>query len=174
MEEKKEPKTLTDKMDKVYEFVNTMDSSKDKKKSKSRLFRKLKISLRKQQKNYVSIIVLYPNGNAAIEKLPITDNCIKLKSGTYHVSSSEYVWNLGKLPFIIQPSWDMKPISKGRLNDITSKTGAWVDPQKVLIHFMELSQVKPKSAFGGKNLLIWVIVGIVVLYLLNSVLTGGA
>lgn len=168
-EEIEKSKTMADKINDIHSLIDT----KKEREKKSIISKKIKLSQGQVKKNFVSVFILYPTGNAKIEKVPIIDNSIQLKNGNYHVSSSEYIYSYeNKHPFMILPSWDMKPISKARLTEITAKDGTWTDPQKILIHYMNLSQVKPKAKVGMS--LIWIIIGaVVVLYLLNSLLGGG-
>lgn len=163
---------ISDKIDEIYSLVKS--EKKEDKKKLTKLEKKIRISKAKREKNFVTLLILKANASAEIQKLPIINDSVKLKKqDTYHVATSEYIWTHRQFPFMILPEWDMKPISRKRLVEKTIEDKTWASPQKLLIHYMEVSKVKPKMSLGGKGLFFVIIGVLIVLYLLSSVLKGG-
>lgn len=144
----------------------------DEKRKKTKLEKKIKISKSKKKKGYVAALILKENGSFYIENCPIVNSTIRLKSNDFfYLASSNYVWDFNGNPSLIVPEWDMKPLSKERLQGLTDKDGTWATPQKILIHFMNLSQVENVKK-GSK--LAWIIIAVVLVvgvYLVSKMFT---
>lgn len=147
---------------------------------------------RKLKKNYAIVIYIRNNGFVHFNYAPIEDDLIYIKeSQLYHAATADYILKTthkGKIfPLLIQPEWALTPITQGETvnkqqvpfspkdhADITKKAGDIASKQKILIDIVKQSQIQTKkNPLAGKSWL-WIIVGaVVILYLLNTLLTGG-
>lgn len=173
-EEYKKPQTLNEKMDLLLQA--SMPKNK-KKRNKQVLKPKFKKGLKKKLlKNELLVFYIKNNKSVTPSWLPVRNGLIfHPETEKYHQATSEYVMNYEGIPFIIQPEWSLIPFSPSQHLEITNNTKNNADGQQVIIRAIEQSQLKPpKKKMGGKSLLIFMVIGVVILYLLSQLLGKGA
>lgn len=159
---------LSSKIDKLTKIIEGREE--DKKKTFKLPFSKKAGSKGKIKKNYVLTVLIKTNGKVLIKFLPVVDDMIYLKeTETYHFTPSDYIGYYKQYPVVVLPEWLLEPISRRRMTD----EGNDALPQKVIINAMKLSQIKPKSALAGKAVIWLIIGGIIALYLIYNMVTGG-
>lgn len=139
------------------------------------LEKKLKLQKSKLEKNYVLYIWIYPNGQLRVDKVqPTPDNITKSKHrDTYHMFGGEYVMRYGKYPVVLQYVDSVEPVKLGekitpeKLAEEVKKYGKGLDAQTFMIKVMELSALSAIKK-GGAKILLWIIIGVVVLYLITQ------
>ena len=164
--------SMNEKFDKLLEVLEP--------KSKSRKKLKLpKLNKVKLKQNYVLVVYIKDNLSIDMKYLKIENEYIYIpETNTYHLATSEYVMNYKGIPTIIQPAWSLEPLvpstfSPKKHYKETEDANKGSNPQKVLIHLMELSNPKIKGK-GGSKLTIYVVVGVVAaLYFLTTLLGKG-
>lgn len=133
---------------------------------------------KKVKQNYALVVYIRENGYLDFKYAPIVNDMIFIKeTGLYHIATADYMLNYvskGKTyPTLIQTEWSAEPFSKKDHSRDTTSLGARATAQKQLIQIAKDSELKGgKSKIAGKTLLFIIIAIIVVLYLLNTVLTG--
>jgi len=161
-------KGLSSKLDKLTELL---EEKEDKKEKKFKLgFSKRIGEKQKIKSNHVLVVLIRTNGKVIIKYLPVKDNMIYLRENdTYHFTPSNYIGYYKQYPVVVLPEWLLEPISRKEMTE----EGNDALPQKVVINAMKLAQIKPKSALAGKAMIWLVIGGIIALYLMYNMVTGG-
>jgi hypothetical protein len=148
-----EEKTLTDKVDEIYNAFQEIDKKKIR---KFRVPRRGKVSKRQGRRGYSTILRIDDNGNCDFEKRPIEDSTYRLKKGDYH-TAEEKDMNLsykGK-PFIIQASKKLNPHNP--LDGTNETYGQKYVMARMLGDAIKMVGKKKGGAF------IWIILGVIVI-----------
>lgn len=127
----------------------------------------------KIKKNYAMIIKLSTNGALNFKLLQILPNgMVYLKeNNTYHqVTAGDIFW-YKNYPTVILPEWSLKPFSAKDHYDKTVKDKMLASPQRIIIDAIKESQIKGKG-FGGMNLKVYLVIGIVVIVALAYLTQG--
>jgi len=128
----------------------------------------------KLKKNYVLVILLRTNGNINIKFLQVQDGMIYLKDNkTFHIATTKHIGYYKKYPVIIQPEWDLEPLSRVSLME-AAEGGKYATAQNVIIDAMErvANKLKAKNKLAG-NAVIWILLGgAIVVYLIYSMIIG--
>jgi len=174
--EKKEEISFTDKV--AEKVITKLRQEQPEKKfslfsSKSPL--PIKLDSNKAKKGYAIVIILRNNGNLDIQKLPIIDSMIRLKGNdTFHLAEADYIWRYKKYPVIIQPEFSSEPIRAGALAKEVREQGKGIDAQTFIIKAIEMANLQPpKGRIGSGRIFLFIILGIVVLYLIIQFITKG-
>lgn len=146
-------------------------------KKKNPLERKIKLSKKQMEKGYVVYLWIYPNGQLKIEKVnPKQQVAYNKSEETYHMSSAEYIMRYNKYPVAIQYVESVEPIKIRDIDPITLEEdaklyGKGLNAERFFIRLMEEvnANLIAKGKKGGK-LIIWVIIGVVVIYLITQAL----
>lgn len=156
-EERRESGSLTERLAKIEEVI---DSGNNKKK-KEKVVKFKRISNAKLKNNYVLVILLKTNKQVEARVLPIKDNLIYLKDNeTFHIASTDFVMRYKKLPMIILPEWDLKPLSVDELMGKAIQDKSLAFPQKIIIQAMKQAQLMPKKKGISVGLVIGIILAI--------------
>ena len=160
MTEENKDLTLKDKVD----FLFEKDEQNIKSKSKSlKIPKNAKVSKGKLKKGYIGILKIDENRIISGEKQKIEESTIRLKDGTYHgLDGSELLLWGGKFPVVIQQVWKQNPLKL--IKDAGEKNETY--GQKVIMARMLKDMIKIKNTKG--QWLIWVIIGIVILFALSK------
>jgi len=163
---KMKEKNLVEKVEEIYENLNS-PNKKDRKKA-MKIMRKAKVSRSKLKKGYIGVIKIEENGNASGEKSKIENFVYKLKKGDYHVSDGgEKLWWNGKHPFLIQPTWKLSPLDLRKKPEEKNETQG----QKLVLATMKKDLITKK---GTGNSIIWIVLLIVAAVIGYSLIKGGA
>lgn len=153
-EQETKQKSLREEMKELKEIFEETE----KKKSKERKFkipRRARINKRKMKQGYVTIAVVRDNKNVDFIKEKLDNSTYKLDGDTYHVSDEESVYFHKGKPIVFQPKKRQNPVNL--LKDNNETYG-----HKLIMARMLTDRIKPKGNYGA--LIIWVILGIGVLY----------
>jgi hypothetical protein len=147
-----------------------IDEYAKKSKKKQKKFKFLpKLGKGKLKKNFAIIILMRTNGYLDLMRLPIEDGFVYIKKVDMRYSVTvDNVLRWNNLPVLIIQEWSLEPICPTMLQRKTmdEKMSAW--PQKILIDALKKGQISPKKM--GGNIILWIIGGVVVLFLIASIL----
>jgi hypothetical protein len=126
-----------------------------------KLPRPARLSFGKIKKNFITAIIINENRTLDFKKVQIVDGCVEL-DGVPRMSTTDYVVHYKGKPFIILPSWSIKPFSPQEHYDDTIKNNSTNTGRKLIIAKMKHDQIVPKKSFGGLGwiLLILALVGV--------------
>jgi len=134
----------------IKEMNEKLDDVKKKKKDKRESFWipwKGKVGRMKAKKGWATYMIIQENGNIKFEKHPIEEQTVVV-DGTPRIATPEEVLYYKNKPFIIQPSWSVKPFSptenlKETVNKEYSSHG-----YKLLLNRMQNEAIKPKRSMS--------------------------
>ncbi len=157
-----------------------VEAQRKKKKSKDKQFIKLKLSPSVLKKGFVNAILLKETGQADLKKLQVNNGEVYVpETDTYHMAQGNHIWYYKKFPFMIIPVWSVSPIHKEQepfnLKELTEKSdreGTNTYAQRFIIKKAEevAAGIKPKKAMGNPKVIIYIIAGVVVIYLISALL----
>tara|TARA_R100000656_G_scaffold108773_1_gene80859 strand:+ start:522 stop:1046 length:525 start_codon:yes stop_codon:yes gene_type:complete len=126
----------------------------------------------KIKKGYVVVQLLRHNGSVDFKLLPTEDALVYIKDkGTSHNASAPYMWIFKKYPMLILPEWDLNPVTKKRLHDITKRDKSSAEDQKTLIRILEQVDTKKKLGISG-NAIFWIIGAVGIGYVIFQAFTS--
>ncbi len=131
--------------------------------------RKAKVKKRKLKKGFIGILRIDENGCISGEKQKIEGGAFRDGSGKYHASDSREIlfWE-GKFPILIQQTWKKNPLQLNKDAGEKNETyGQYYIMAMMLGHAINL-----KKKAGG--LILWIILGIAVLFGINYFIGGAA
>lgn len=151
MEEEKEEsiKELLKKNNKV--LMDLLEKSEP---QKFKLPWKARLSKGNIRKDFITVMIIYENGNIEYLKAPIKNGTIDI-DGIPRLSTADYTLYYKGKPMIILPAWTLKPFSPVENYEDTVKEDMTVAGRRLLIERMKLDAIKPKGVgFGAIG---WVI-----------------
>jgi len=160
-----EEQTLKEQLDKVIEKLE------EKEEKKFKLPFGIRIQKGKTRKDSVVVCFIRTNGSVVFKMVKIEDDTIRIGENFYDASSGN-ILRYKKYPLLIVCEWNMKPVSPGeKLKPAlfsakknfkeAEKNGTLTAAEKLILTKMKLDAVKPKSAIGGKTILIIIAVIVV-------------
>lgn len=162
--------TLKEKVEKLEKFLEE-NPKKAKKilKRKLKLPRKARVKKLRLRKGWVGVVRIDENGSCNGERQKVEDFTFRTKDGTYHATDGrEIIMWQGKYPVLFQQSWKINPINFRKKEGETNETYG----QRYTMARMLSDTIRIKSK--GGNIIIWIILGIAVIYGINYFLGGGA
>lgn len=147
------PLSLKEKVDTIFDSLNTDKKSKKNQIKKMKLPRKAKVRKSKLKKGFVGILRVDENGNITGEKQRMIGSAYRSKEGTYHASDGREIlfWE-GKFPILIQQSWRQNPIRIRK--EEKDKNETYGQPYIMARMLGDTIKVKQKPT----NILIWVLI----------------
>jgi hypothetical protein len=148
-----EEPNLKEKMNAIDEKLDTLLSTKDKKKI-FKLPSKAKLGKSKVNKNWVTVCKINENRAVDFSREPITDQTIVV-DGVPRLATGEDILNYKGKPMLILPSWNVKPFSPSEnfeqsIRDKTNTQGM----------ALLLARMKAGAIDFKKKMNIWLIVGV--------------
>lgn len=124
----------------------------------------------KLKKNYALVLWIKNNGYTDLDFAPIEDDFVYNKSsGTWHQATADYTLWYKKYPLLIIPEYSNIPYKPKDHAKMIEDQGLSSRAQKVLMEIQKKADMAGKKKFGGNML--WIIIGgIILLYLIGSVL----
>ena len=160
MEEEKSP--IREEID----FIKKAISGEDKKKDKPfKLPFKAKLNRQKVKKNWVTYLYIQDNGNIDFRKEQIIDQTTVL-DGCPRIATSDMVLRYKNRPFIIQPSWSVKPFSPVDNYSETEKQTLNSKGYKLLMIRMQQEAIKAKTKISWLLILGGLVIAGIVIYAL--------
>jgi|TARA_R100000093_G_scaffold35586_1_gene18797 hypothetical protein len=125
----------------------------------------------KVKRNYASICYIGDNREARFMKLPIQEGTVMI-NGAPHLATTDFMLSYKGKPFLIVPSWNIKPFSPEENYDEATKLKTTTAGYRLLLNTMKLEQIKVKKGIGlaGGVIFAIIILGIIAYYFFN----GGA
>jgi len=160
-----ENKSLSEKVDELYQLQMNQQGTKPKK-------FKMPLSVRLQpgkfkKQNFIIVGMIKANGAVTFEIKKIEDDTIKVGEYIYS-ASADCIMRYKRKPLIIIKEWDMQPLSlKQEVNEAVEK-GRLVAAQKYILTKMRLEAVKPKMEMNWKIILIVLAIGGIGLWALDN------
>jgi len=169
-----EDKTLAEKIDEIRLAVT--EKSEKKKKFKMPLGVRF-LQGKTRRKNFVIVQTIKTNGAVNFNVMKIEDDTVKVGENI-HDASSQHVLRYKKLPLIIIPEWNIKPVSPNETPiaqpfsskenfEQASSEGTLTAAEKLILTKMKLEAVKGKMQLNWKIILVVLALGAGVLYLLD-------
>jgi hypothetical protein len=126
--------------------------------SKFKLPFKAKLSKGNIKKDFITVMLIYENGNTEYIKAPIKNGTIDV-DGIPRLSTSDYTLYYKGKPMIILPAWSLQPFSPvGNYSD-TVRNDMTIAGRRLILERMKLDVLKPKGAgFGAIGWIILIIV----------------
>jgi hypothetical protein len=161
-----EEKPLIEQMKELKQFREEVLSGEIKRK-KLKLPRKAKVKGRKLKQGWIGTLSIDENRNISGNKVKLIDSAFKDKNGVYHASDGReiFFWE-GKFPVLIQPTWKTNPIN---LDPKTEKNETYGDKYKMARMLSDAIKIKSQ---GSGSIIIWIIVGLAVLFGINYFMGG--
>lgn len=170
---KKEP-SLKEKVDKTYDFINSLSEKEKKKLDKEmrktlKIPRKAKTSKMRRKKAWCGVIFLNENRNTKGEKVQLEGGTYKTKDGNYHVTNgSELIFWEGKYPLLWQRYDKLNPINlvakEGDKNEIYG--------QDLIKLRMKRDAIKEKKKGGGMSIMIMIAILVGGYFLIKAFFPG--
>src|SRR3972149_1020804 len=110
-------------------------------------------------KNWVLICYIQENKGVSFVKARIDEGVI-LINGIPHTVSSDEILFYKKLPFIIVPSWSIKPFSAHQNLQETKESGNSSLGWEYIMNYAKKTEIKSVKNAG---MIMWIIIGLVVL-----------
>ena len=171
------PKSLTDKpkslmdrmesMDGLLRNLTEMDAKKLKKKSFKMPFKVKSVTrnlTNMMEQNKVQALILKRVGGIQTTTAEISMGRIIVGDLYWDGTGDDYLWPwLGKIPTVILPEWDMRPLSRKMLMEktIAAKTG--MHAQTIIIRAIEAKEAAEKVTGKGMKPMMMVVVGIILI-----------
>lgn len=151
-----EETSLKDEIKKMSQNFETLISEGKAKKFKLPL--KANVNKTKAKENYAGICYINENREVKFIKLPIKEGGI-IVDGQPHLATPEYTLTYKNKPFIIVPSWNLKPFSPEENFDDAIRGKHTSHGHRLLLNIMknETLQLKKKLGLGALGLGILVI-----------------
>ena len=147
-------KDLMKKNNKILQDL--MDKSEPK---KFKLPFRAKVSKTNIRKNFITVQIIYENGNVEFIKAPIKNGTIDVE-GIPRISTADYtLFHKGK-PIIILPAWSLKPFSPVENYEETVQKDMTTAGRRLILERMKLDAIKPKGM--GFGMIGWVVLVIVI------------
>jgi len=171
-----EEKTLTEKIEEIREAVAEIPERK--KKFKLPLgVRMTKGKTRK--KNFVIVQTIKTNGAVDFKMMKIEDDTVRI-GDNFHDASSQHILRYKKLPLLIIPEWNIKPVSPESEEELkaepfsskenfeqAAEEGTLTAAEKLILTKMKLEAVKGRMQLNWKIILVVLAIGAGVLFLLD-------
>ncbi len=169
------PKSLMEKMDSIDNLmkkITEMDAKKLKKKS-FKLPLKVKRTTRNltkmMEQNKVQALILKNVGGIQTTIAEISMGRIIVGDLYWDGTGDDYLWPwLGKIPTVILPEWDMRPLSRKMLMEKTIEGKTGMHAQTIIIRAIEAKEAAEKMVGKGINpmmIIVIAVVGIIAYYL---------
>jgi hypothetical protein len=153
-----EEKSLKEVISELNETLKETKIAKEKKKSFSLPFG-ARVGKAKVKKGWATYMVIRENRNVDFIKKPIEQQTVVIDDVPRIATPDEMLSYKGK-PFVILPSWSVKPFSPTDNYDATIKNGYASQGYKLLLSRMKSEIVDGKKKISGS--LIWIIIAVVV------------
>ena len=165
MDEQKPLKDRISDMEKIIEELSKSSSSK-----KFKIPFSAKLNKAKIKKNFITVLLIHENGNLQFLKTPIINGTIDIE-GVPRIATADYtVFYKGK-PFMILPSWSLKPFSPADNYEDTVQKDLTTAGRRLILERMKLDAIKPKKM--GFGMIGWIILGIAVVGVGYYLIRGG-
>lgn len=129
-----------------------VDKSKKTKKFRYPLGKK--VGKAQKKKNYVTLFKINENGTGVIKKVQIKEQTF-IEEGVPRLAAAGYVTYVKKNPWIILPSWSVKPFSAMENYEESLKDGSNKVGFRLLMNIMQLEGISSKKQMGG--MLKWIL-----------------
>lgn len=155
MEEEKSLKEV------ISELSDTLKEQKILKEKKKSFFLPLKgrVGKAKVKKGWATYMIIRENRNVEFIRKPIEQQTVVIDDVPRIATPDEVLSYKGK-PFVILPSWSVKPFSPTDNYDATIKGGYAAQGYKLLLSRMKSEVVEEKKKISG--MMIWIIIGVIV------------
>ena len=152
---KQEPMTLSEKVDKLTELIETGEIRKDRKVKKFRLPFKAKVNKNKLSRGYITVLEIFENGAIDFKREQIIDGTIKLKDTYHSVDDKDCLTYKGK-PFVIIPKKSTEPYNPNYVKNTTFS-------QKHIMSRMmnETIGTAKKIGIAGMSIGVLILVGVI-------------
>ena len=172
------PKSLMEKMDSINDKLKNMEEL-DAKKSKKKNFKipwKVKSVTRNLTKmmenNKVQALILKNVGGIHLTTAEISMGRIIVGDLYWDGTGDDYLWPwLGKIPTVILPEWDMRPLSRKMLMEGTKEAKTGMHAQTIILRAIEAKEAAEKVT--GKGMKPGLMVALIVLVIVGYYLFFG-
>lgn len=164
-----EEENMKDILKKINEKIDTLSEKKENK-SKLKIPFGSKLSKPNLKRNYINVIYIKENGHFDVLKLPIEKGTIEI-DGVPRISTADCILNYKNKPFMILPSWSLKPFIPQEDYEETVKDKWGIAGRKLIIDRMHRDAIDSKK----KNipLIWWIILGMIVIGAGYYLFSGG-
>lgn len=168
-EDEQPTKSLKKRMEDIEKSLGGLRDNSEKK-YKFKLPFKARLSKLKVKKNFITVQLIHENGHIEFLKTKIVNGTIEIE-GCPRISTADYtIYYKGK-PFIILPSWSLKPFSPVENYEETVKNQMTTAGRRLIIERMKLDAIKPKGK--GFGLIGWIVLGAIVIGVGYFLIKGG-
>ena len=163
MAEEKSIKELIEEMNKKFdELVESKQAKNWKMPWKARIGRI------KAKKNWTTVLFINDNREVKFMKLQIDEQTVKA-DGTPRIASTDYMMTYKRKPFIIIPSWSVKPFSPVDNYEEAEKENMLAVGYRLLLNKMKSEVIKPKMSMSWGLIIVGILIlGGVAYYLLKG------
>jgi len=155
MEEQKEP-GVKDMLKEILDNQKGLEEEKKVKRWKIPFF--ARVSGRKAQKGWATIMVIKDNGEVEFIKNQIKDGVVNVDNFPRIATIDHKLAYKGK-PLYIIPSWSMKPFSAVENYAQTEQEKMNIAGRRAVLSVLESEKIKQKKDFGSLG---WILIGVVV------------
>ena len=146
--------------EKLDEILGQLKEAEKKKTKPFRLPWKAKLSKKKVEQGWVTVIGINNNRELAFTRKPVVEGVYEWE-GTPYVATVDYMLTYKGKPAIIQPSWSREPFSPAQHYSDTEKAGLKSTGFKLILNYLRKQQIPDKKEVGG--IIWWLIGGIAVI-----------
>jgi hypothetical protein len=149
--------SLKDTLKEIHSKIDELSGKKEIKKWNVPFFSRLTPA--RAKRNWVLICYIQENKGVSFVKAQIDEGVI-LINGIPHTVSSDEILFYRKLPFIIVPSWSIKPFSAHQNLQNTKDAGNSTLGWEYIMNYLKKTEIKSVKNAG---MIMWVMLGLVIL-----------
>jgi len=120
---------------------------------------KARVSGRKAQKGWATVMIIKDNGEVEFIKNQIKDG-VTVVNDFPRVATIDHKLSYKGKPLYIIPSWSMKPFSAVENYSETEREKMNIAGRRSILAVLETEKIKKKGDYGN---LIWIVIGLIVL-----------
>lgn len=148
---------LKDSIEKIHKRLDELVEKKEVKKWNLSWWKRLTGG--QVKRNWVLVCYIQENKGISFIKVPIDEGVIML-NGIPHTINSDEIMIYKNKPFIIVPSWSIKPFSPAQNVKETNENGNNTLGWEFIMNYIKKTEIK---AAKGAGMIIWIIVGLIVI-----------
>lgn len=161
---------LVQDMEMLKEKIEEEENKKNPKTKKFRYPFGKKVGRAQKKKNYVTLFKINENGSGVIKKIRIDEQTF-IEEGVPRLAAAGYVTYVKKNPWIILPSWSVKPFSAMDNYNESLKDGSNKKGFQLLMNKMKLEALGAKKQMGG--MIKWIAGAVVIGIIAYAFISGG-
>lgn len=128
---------------------------------------KARLGRKKVKNDYTTICYINNNREVTFIKAPISEGTVMI-GGTPRLATTDYMLSYKGKPFIIQPSWSIKPFSPADNYDDAVKTNTIAVGYRLLLNTMKSEQISAKKKIGIGFIIGALVIGAIVIYFISK------